>query len=181
MPTNSQPTHVEQTQGESDCGITSGAKQWKPTFWCRIAMASQFTASEHLKGPEHLRLIRGNQNVRFMRLWWIQPSIVPAGVACCCACRSTVPTQSLRIGALASVLLFLVVLRCLLYNCHMLKTQVKSHSALSMHASASVNKSWTFQYHRPWSRLSLNQNASKFLMVAEHLFNGDEHCRSPGT
>ena len=39
---------------ESNCLITSGARQGNPTVQCSIAMATQFTASEHLNDPGHL-------------------------------------------------------------------------------------------------------------------------------
>ena len=38
-------------QGESNCLITSGARQGNATVECSIAMAIQFTANEHLNDP----------------------------------------------------------------------------------------------------------------------------------
>ena len=42
------------TRRADNCLTTSGARQGNPTVSCGIAMATQFTASEHLNGPGHL-------------------------------------------------------------------------------------------------------------------------------
>ena len=68
-----QPSHRLSRPSESDCSITSGARQGDPIVLCNIATASPSTASEHLRGPELLRLIRGDQCAAGVRLWRIQP------------------------------------------------------------------------------------------------------------
>ena len=69
FPVDEQLTRTSSRQVESDCSITSGARQVNPTVKCSTAMASQLTAGERLAGPGHVRLIRGNQSVPGMSLW----------------------------------------------------------------------------------------------------------------
>ena len=72
-------------------------------------------------------------------------------------------------------------LRSPAYGHHHPKTQVKDHTAISIHTDTSLNKLLTFQYHRSWNSVALNQYAKKPRMASEKWFHGDDSCAGPAT